>query len=325
MNFWKQLKKPFFILAPMEDVTDAAFRALVAEQPKRPDVFFTEFTSADGLALAPEKGRRELMKKLDFRTNERPIVAQFFTSVPEYMEKAAALAVELGFDGVDINMGCPEEKIEKGQCGAALIKNPALARELIRAAKRGACHCASQTCTTTKCLPISVKTRIGYAKDEIDTWLPEILAEKPAALTLHARTKKEMSLVPAHWDAVARAVALRDKLSPETLLIGNGDVKTLEEGRVRAQETGCDGVMIGRAAIANPWLWVEREPSIEERLAVLIRHAELAEKHYGRFTGNVKKHITKIPAGFDGAKELRAAIANANSLADVIALAQRFR
>ena len=131
--------------------------------------------------------------------------------------------------------------------------------------------------------------------------------------------------MPAQWGAVARAVQLRNAHSPETLIVGNGDVKTLEEGRARIKETGCDGIMIGRAAIANPWLWAEKEPSREERLLVLMRHAELAEKHYGRFTGNVKKHITKIPSGFDGAKELRTAIADAQSLADVIALVHRFK
>lgn len=319
-NFWLQLRRPFFVLAPMEDVTDAAFRKLVAERSKKPDVFYTEFTSADGLALAPEDGRKKIMQKLKFGENEHPIVAQFFTSSPEYMKKAASLAVRLGFDGVDINMGCPDRQIEMGGCGAALIKNPACARELIRAAKRGA-----YLGLTNSHIPVSVKTRVGYLKDELDTWLPELLAEKPAAIAIHARTQKEMSDVPAQWSAITRAVVLRDKLSPQTLIIGNGDVKTLEEGRARAKETGCDGIMIGRAAIANPWLWEEREPSIEERLQTLVHHAKLAQEHYGRFSGNVKKHLTKIPIGFSGAKELRVEIAGAQSLNDIVALVNRFK
>lgn len=315
-SFWNMLPRPFFVLAPMEDVTDAAFRALVAEQQKKPDVFFTEFTSADGLALAPEGGREKLLKKLSFGEGERPIVAQFFTAVPEYMERVAALAAELGFDGVDINMGCPERRVEKGGCGAALIKNPPLARELIRAAKRGA-HSASRR------IPISIKTRIGYAKDELGTWLPELLAENPAAIAIHARTRNEMSSVPAHWDAIARAVDIRDRINPHTLIIGNGDVQTLEEGRARAKETGCDGIMIGEAAIANPWLWSDPPaggPSKEERINMIIRHAELSQAHFGsRASASVRKHIAKFALGFPGAKELRVKMGEAKSIQDLIA------
>ena len=164
---------------------------------------FTEFTSADGLLLADERGQKQLRKKLLFSEIERPIVAQLFTSSPEHMEKAAQIVAELGFDGLDINMGCPVNEVVRQECGAALIKNPELARELIRAAKRGFDG------------PVSVKTRIGYNKDELETWLPELLAEELAAVTLHARTRKEMSDVPAHWDAIARAVEIRDELRVE--------------------------------------------------------------------------------------------------------------
>src|SRR3989344_375720 len=192
MNFWEKLPKPFFALAPLEDVTDAAFRRLIAKHGK-PDVMFTEFTSADGLVLADEDGQNKLRRKLLYSDSERPIVAQIFTSSPERMEKASRLVAELVFDGVDINMGCPDRAVEKSGCGAALIKNPVLARELIRAAK-------------TSELPVSIKTRIGYNTDELDSWLPELLAEEPAAIIIHARTRKEMSDVPARWGTVARAV-----------------------------------------------------------------------------------------------------------------------
>ena len=181
MNFWEKLNKPIFVLAPMADVTDAAFRRIIAKYGK-PDVFWTEFVSADGLTLAPEEGRKKLLRDLEYSESERPIVAQFFTSNPENMKKAAELAVELGFDGIDINMGCPDKSVEKQKAGAALIKNPKLAREIIRAAKAGAGS-----------LPVSVKTRLGYNKDELETWLPELLAEEPAVVTIHARTRKEMS------------------------------------------------------------------------------------------------------------------------------------
>src|SRR3989344_5664195 len=214
-DFWDTLPKPIFALAPMEDVTDAAFRRLIARYGK-PAVMFTEFTSADGLVLANSEGQKKLRKKLLYDESERPIVAQLFTSEPKYMEEASRLAAELGFDGVDINMGCPVDEVVRQECGAALIKNPKLARELIQAAKKSG-------------LPVSVKTRLGYTKDELDAWLPELLAEEPAAITIHARTRKEMSGVPAQWNRIADAVSIRDKLGSKTLILGNGDVKDIAD------------------------------------------------------------------------------------------------
>ena len=253
-NFWEKLNRPFFALAPMADVTDAAFRRVIAKYGK-PDVIWTEFVSADGLALAPEEGRKKLLRDLLYTNEERPIVAQFFTSRPENMEKAARLAKELGFDGVDINMGCPDRSIEKQLAGAALMRNPKLARELIAAAKKGAGG-----------LPVSVKTRVGFNKVELDTWLPEILKESPVAVTIHARTRKEMSKVPARWEHVREAVEIKNKLAPQVLILGNGDVKDIQDAKIKINETGADGVMLGRAIFGNPWLFSERKPIIEERL-----------------------------------------------------------
>src|SRR3990167_6023883 len=246
-SFWHTLPKPFFVQAPMEDVTDAAFRALIAgySSPDVPRVMFTEFTSADGLVLAPEEGKEKLLKKLLYSEVERPIVAQLFTAVPERMEAAARLVADLGFDGIDINMGCPDRAVEKSGCGAALIKNPALARELIRAAKQGAASAQGPFRTRRvlngqkEPIPVSIKTRIGYNTDELDSWLPELLAESPVAITIHARTRKEMSDVPARWDTVARAVALRDSLGSATLIVGNGDVKDIADARTKAAEAKC--------------------------------------------------------------------------------------
>ncbi len=301
-SFWEGLPKPFFIQAPMEDVTDAAFRALIARFGK-PHVMFTEFTSADGLVLAPEGGRKILLKKLLYSPEERPVVAQLFTAYPAHMEAAAKLCAELGFDGIDINMGCPVDDVVKTGCGAALIKNPALARELIRAAQKSG-------------LPVSVKTRIGYDKNTLDEWLPELLAENLAAITLHARTRKEMSDVPAHWDAVARAVAIRDRhyeASPHnfrTLIVGNGDVKNLEEARSRVEETGCDGVMLGRAIYGNPWLYEQHRKLLiqpQEKINALIEHIKLFDKLLGDTSNfaTMKKHFKAYISGWDGAKDLR--------------------
>ncbi|MBI2109453.1 MAG: tRNA-dihydrouridine synthase [Parcubacteria group bacterium] len=296
-RFWEKLKKPIFALAPMADVTDAAFRQIIAKYGK-PDIMFTEFTSADGLFLADKTGREKLMKDLLYTESERPIVAQFFTAKPEMMERAATLAVELGFDGVDINMGCPDRGIEKQGAGAALIKTPALAREIIQAAKKGAGD-----------LSVSIKTRIGYSKNEIETWLPELLKEEPVAVTLHARTQKEMSKVPAHWDVVSRAVEIRDELKSKTLILGNGDVLSLEEARQKAKETGADGIMLGKAIFGNPFLFCGnlRSSSVNQRLQVMVEHTKLFDTLLSgvKNFSVMKKHYKAYANGFDGAKELR--------------------
>jgi tRNA-dihydrouridine synthase len=274
-------------------------------------VTFTEFTSADGLALAPEAGQRVLRKKLEYGEEERPIVAQLFSAYPERMEKAAALVQELGFDGLDINMGCPVDEVVKSGCGAGMINNPSLAREIIRAAKRGAPN-----------IPVSVKTRLGFNKDELDTWLPELLAEEPAAVTLHARTRKEMSAVPTHWDAIKRAVAIRDSLGSKTLIVGNGDVKDIADARQKVLETGCDGVMLGRAIYGNPWLFANRttEPSPKEKLATLAEHVQAFDElmtGYANFAV-MKKHFKAYVHGWDNAKELRVRLMEGNTPEEVL-------
>ncbi len=313
----------------MEDVTDAAFRATIAKYSKQsklshlvtkfwrrgwkkmPVVFWTEFVSADGLVHAGEKGQRKLRAKLRFTRAERPIVAQLFTANPEYMERAARIVQELGFDGVDINMGCPERAVERQGAGAALIKTPALARELIRAAKRGSPK-----------LPVSVKTRIGYNENEIATWIPELLAEKPAALTLHARTRKELSLVPARWEHVREVVALRDKLSPETVIIGNGDVQDLEDAREKAALSGADGVMIGRGVFGNPFLFSGKTPTHAEKLNALKWHTKRFEKELRgiKSFATMKKHFASYVGGFTGAKELRIQLMDAENAKEVCAI-----
>lgn len=309
-NFWSTLERPFFVLAPMEDVTDAAFRKLISQKGK-PSVMFTEFTSADGLMKAPEEGKKSLLRKFLYSEGERPIVAQIFTSIPEHMEQASALVRELGFDGVDINMGCPDRAVEKQGCGSALIKAPSLARELIRAAKRGAGE-----------LPVSVKTRIGYATNELESWLPELLSEEPAAITVHARTRNELSEVPARWETIEQAVAIRNAQGSSTYILGNGDVKDLADARTKVQETGADGVMLGRAIYGNPWLFSEHIPSQEEKVSALIEHLQLFDELLNGMTSYsvMKKHFKAYISGWDGAKELRAQLMETDTVGDAIAL-----
>ncbi len=258
-NFWKKLKatgEPFFALAPMADVTDPAFRRIIAKYGK-PDVLWTEFVSADGLVLG---GREKLLPDLIFTEAERPIVAQLFGSNPENMRLAVKLVAGLGFDGIDINMGCPDRSIEKQGAGALMIKTPEIAVSIIRSAKAGindAIVEAKENGKEMSDIPLSVKTRIGYYKNEIDTWIPILLSENLSAITVHCRTRKEMSSVPARWEHLEEVVALRDKISPNTIIIGNGDIRDVSHGRELAKENGADGVMIGRAIFGNPWLFSE--------------------------------------------------------------------
>lgn len=308
----------------MADVTDCAFRKIIAKYGS-PDVFWTEFVSADG--LAHEEARKKLLIDLQFSKNEHPIVAQIFSSNPENIEKASRLCKELRFDGIDINMGCPDKSIEKQGAGACMIKNPDIAREIIRSAKIGADG-----------LPVSVKTRIGYGKDEIDVWIRFLLEQNISALTVHLRTRKEMSLVPAHWELMEKIVKLKNEISPETILIGNGDVTDIDDGKSKCEKYGCDGVMIGRGIFGNPWLFAKKQEvlekslgsrngdgqrkflaknfcafreelpvSLQTKLKVLVEHTKLFEKILGgvKSFDIMKKHYKAYVNGFDGAKELR--------------------
>ncbi|MES2224184.1 MAG: tRNA-dihydrouridine synthase [Patescibacteria group bacterium] len=314
-NFWKDLKKPIMVLAPMADVTDVSFRFVIAKYGK-PDVMWTEFVSADGIVLAPEKGKAKLLKDLEFDESERPIVAQLFSSKPENMEKACRLVRELGFDGVDINMGCPDKSIERQGCGSAMIKNPQLAKEVIAAAKRGAGD-----------IPVSVKTRLGYNKDELETWLPELLSTEPAVITIHARTRKEMSKVPARWERVKRAVEIRNELGSSTLIFGNGDAEDVADARKKIEETGADGVMIGRGIFGNPFLFSERtDVTPEERLKVLIEHTKKYEEKLGGIKSFhiMKKHFKSYLKGIPDAKELCASLMNTENAAEVEVLINEF-
>src|SRR3989338_5904893 len=311
-TFWKMLKRPIFVLAPLANVTDAAFRFIIAKYGK-PDVMWTEFVSCDGLVSA---GKEKLVIDLKYTEGERPIVAQFFGSKPENFYKCAVLARELEFDGIDINMGCPDRAVEKQGAGAALCKNPKLAAELIQAAKEGAESAGGR-------MPVSAKIRLGYNKDELDNWLPKLLEAEPAVITLHARTRKEMSLVPAHCDRIADAVKIRKDLESQTLIFGNGDVKDRHEAELRVRETGCDGVMIGRGIFGNQWLFSSKRDyksvPLEEKLAVMLEHTFLFEKIFKGVKNFdlMKKHYKAYATGFDGAKELRVMLMAARNVKEV--------
>ena len=316
-GFWADLPKPLFVLAPMADVTDCAFRKLIAKYGK-PDVLWTEFVSADGLA---SRGREALLIDLKFDPSEHPIVAQLFGSNENAMEEAARLCVELGFDGIDINMGCPDRSIEKSKSGAYCIKDPKLAKRIVEAARRGAPQ-----------LPVSVKTRLGYNKVEWD-WIREVLSWGLPVLTVHLRTRKEMSLVSAHWDLMKKVIELRNEISPETIILGNGDVVDVDDARRKCGESGCDGAMIGRGIFGTPWLFsrsekshglVEGHVSVAKKLEIMLEHTKLFVEMLGEQPGRsgknfaiMKKHYKAYVNGFPGAKELRVELMDAENYEDV--------
>ncbi|MDO8566437.1 MAG: tRNA-dihydrouridine synthase [Candidatus Moranbacteria bacterium] len=309
LGFWEKLEKPFFVLAPLANVTDAVFRRVINKYSK-PDVMWTEFVSADG--LCHPDGKTALLRDLSYTEGERPIVAQLFTAHPKKMFEAAKLVAELGFDGIDINMGCPDKNVMKQGAGANLMKDPKLAQELIIAAREGTIACGRE-------LPISVKTRLGFNEDNLEVWLLALLQMRPAVITVHARTKKEMSKVPARWGSVKRAVEIAAWSG--TLIIGNGDVKDLEDAGNKIRETGADGAMLGRAIFGNPWLFDRNKiaVTVEEKLCATVFHTQLFEEVWKdtKSFELMKKHYQAYVNHFPQAKELRAKLMACHSAQDV--------
>jgi nifR3 family TIM-barrel protein len=344
LGFWKQLTKPFVVMAPMADVTDPAFRRIIAKYSRMghkdggPHVLWTEFVSADGLC---SPGRKILERDLEFSEGERPIVAQLFTSHPEKMFEAAKLVSTLGFDGLDINMGCPVGTIEKQGTGAAHIKDAEQAQKVIRAAQEGV---QAGVLEGGRDIPVSVKTRVGYNAVEIDTWIPKILEMNVAALTIHARTRKEMSDVPARWEHVAEVVKIRDAMKLETRIIGNGDITTLEDAHARIATAGADGGMVGRGIFGNPWFFDASSPMrhplpvtaslsdaatrdyIKTKLLVMLEHTLLFEQLLGdcKNFAIMKKHYKAYVNGWEGAKELRLKLMETSSATEVKTIVESY-
>jgi len=303
-NFWQQLPKPFFVLAPMEEVTDTVFRQIISSCG-RPDVMVTEFTSVEG--LASEIGRSKVIHRLQYTLEEQPLIAQIWGITPEHYYQAGVYAREQGFAGLDINMGCPiKDMIKKGAC-SAMIQNPELANAAIAATKKG----------TKGKIPVSVKTRIGFNKIDTQSWIGNLLEQNLDAIIIHGRTRKEMSKVPAHWDEVKKAVALRDKIAPNTVIIGNGDVVSREQGIELAKDTGVDGIMIGRGIFQDLFVFekIKKNHTPKEMLGILLEHITLYEKQWGdeRSYEPLKKFYKIYINGFDGASKIRADIMNTKS------------
>ena len=307
--------KPFFVLAPMDDVTDTVFRQVVADCAP-PDLFFTEFANVDGLQ---SPGRPKLLKKLQHTSKDQPLIAQLWGLKPENFYKTAQEIVngELGtFVGIDLNMGCPaKSEVQNGAC-SALMNNRELAGEIIQATQEGA---AGK-------LPVSVKTRLGF--HEIDpSWHEFLLSFKLNMLTIHGRTKREMSKVPAHWDEIGKVRELRDKLSPQTLIVGNGDVMSYAQGLRFAEQYGLDGIMIGRGIFQDPYVFapepIWEEITREQRIDLYAKHVELFAqtwKHGERPVYTLNKFCKVYIHGFDGAKELRERLMAAESTDELLGM-----
>lgn len=294
-NFWQTLEKPIFILAPMEDVTDTVLRQVIARCGK-PAVFFTEFTNVEGMF---SKGAEHVVHRLHYTAIEKPLVAQIWGSHPENFCKAAKYIRDIGMSAVDLNMGCPAQgPVHRGVC-SGLINNRSHAKEIIEATKEGAAGL----------IPVSVKTRLGFRAIEFD-WIQFVLEQKPAVLTVHLRTVSEMSKVPAHWDRLRTVVEMRDALSPETLIIGNGDIKSLTEARQKVAEARADGAMIGRGIFENPYLFADvtiHDKTPEEKMYLLLDHLHLWQETWGtrKHFPTLRKFFKVYANGFPGAQDLR--------------------
>lgn len=340
----------------MDGITDASFRFITAKHGG-PDVILTEFVNVQSAFYSPQT----LIKDFSYAEIERPVAAQIYGKTPEHFYKVAHVVCELGFDGLDINMGCPAKNVAAAGCGAALIRTPDLAREIIRAAKRGVADWsegqsldrlelrqdlveqissakrrrrAGEGREERRRIPVSIKTRLGYDRVIVEDWLKVLLDEEPAAISLHGRTLEQGYKGEADWHAIGRAVEIAR--GSQTLILGNGDVRTLVDALRRVRETGVDGVLIGRGAQGDPWLFrgkdrlkaayrtgspLDVEPDsveLSERFRVIIEHSEHFERACGRerFMA-MRKHLTWYCRDFRGAAEMRAKMTRASSAGEV--------
>lgn len=310
------LPKPFFVLAPMDDVTDTVFRQIIAGCAA-PDLFFTEFVNVDGLQ---SPGRPKLLKRLQYTDVEKPLIAQIWGKNPDNFYKTARELVDMGYAGIDINMGCPDKNVVRNGTCSALINDRPLALEIIKATQSGA----------DGKLPVSVKTRLGFSNVDY-TWHEFLLQQNLAMLTIHGRTRAQMSKVPADWDAIEAVRDLRDSLSPETMLVGNGDVLSRDQGAALALQHQLDGIMVGRGIFQDPYLFAEERiwdhQAPIERLLLYCRQVSLFADTWldgERPIQTLNKFCKIYVNGFEGAKEMREELMAASSTDELLTLLDVF-
>lgn len=307
-NFWQNLPRPFFILAPMEAVTDVVFRHVVA-RAARPDVFFTEFTNT--VSYCSPRGNHSTKGRLLYTPDEQPIVAHIWGSDPQYFAEMAPGMREAGFGGIDINMGCPAPNVAPKGAGSGLINHPETAAAIIAASKAGG-------------LPVSVKTRLGYTHtSETADWISHLLHQDIVNLTVHMRTRKEMSKVSAHYELIDEIVKLRDQIAPQTLITINGDIRDRQHGlELIAAHPGIDGIMIGRGVFHNPFAFElnPRQHDRQELIDLLLYQLDLFDQYSDqtcRPFETLKRYFKIYIRDFDGASELRDKLMHTKSTDEV--------
>ncbi|MDX9970454.1 MAG: tRNA-dihydrouridine synthase [Candidatus Gracilibacteria bacterium] len=336
-------RRPIIGLSPMDSVTDAPFREMIARH-STPSFIVTEFSNVEGLA----RGGVKMLHAFLYSERERPIIAQIYGVEIESFYKAAVMCCFLGFDGVDINMGCPMSKVAKRGSGAALIKTPELARQIIATVKAGVrdfkngisleeagvnpllidevknmseLHGGAERARE---IPVSVKTRIGFDKDIAENWMSELLPAKPDMITVHGRTLKQLYSGRADWDSIRRAS--RVVRGAGILFLGNGDIQNMQDARDKISEFEVDGVMVGRAVQGNPWFFTEHIPSVSEKLDAIIEHSEILANMYPQiWFVHIRKHLAWYANEFSGAKELRTKLIRVSTFADVKEIVENFR
>lgn len=313
-NFWAELPRPFFILAPMEDVTDVVFRHVVKEAGA-PDVFFTEFTNSD--SFCHPDGIESVRGRLAFTEDEQPMVAHIWGDKPEFFREMSLALADMGFKGIDLNMGCPVPNVADRGKGSGLILRPEVAAELIEAAKAGG-------------LPVSVKTRLGFTDTaEMKDWISHLLKQDIANLSVHMRTRKEMSKVDAHWELIPEIVKMRDELAPQTLITINGDILDRQMGLALAEKYGVDGLMIGRGIFKNPYAFEKapKEHSPKEMIGLLRLQLDLQDKYAEQVPRSIvglHRFFKIYVKGFPGANDLRVSLMNTKSTEEVREILDNF-
>lgn len=314
-NFWAELPKPFFILAPMEDVTDVVFRHVVKEAGA-PDVFFTEFTNSD--SFCHPEGIESVRGRLVFTEDEQPMVAHIWGDKPEFFRQMSIALADMGFKGIDLNMGCPVPNVAERGKGSGLILRPEVAAELIAAAKAGG-------------LPVSVKTRVGFTElAEMEQWIGHLLKQDIANLSIHLRTRKEMSKAAAHWELIPQIIKMRDEFAPQTLITINGDILDRQMGLELAGKYGVDGVMIGRGIFKNPYAFEKNpQPHTPKDLIDLLRlQLDLQDKYAEQVPRSIvglHRFFKIYVKGFPGANDLRVRLMNTKTTAEVRAILAEFK
>lgn len=347
-GFWRQLPLPIVGLSPMDGVTDQPFR-FIQKKYGKPAVVITEFTSVEGVC----HGASPLLKDFQFDESQRPVVAQIYGTTPDFFRQTAIILCELGFDGIDINMGCPAKNVAHSGAGAALIQTPDLAQEIIRAVQQGISEwkngatvdncpdivpkikahvqARSETVpdsykTRERVVPVSVKTRIGYSEPVVEEWIPTLLEMNVANISLHGRTLKQQYSGQANWEKIGEAANICR--AHDTLILGNGDVASKQDALKKIKTYGVDGVLIGRASMGDPYVFGDNQPTTPTIYQIAVEHCRLFEKNYSNEENYsflpMRKHLGWYVKSVPFASEIRVKLFQSSTAAEVETILQDY-